>query len=283
MVSVNLLSLMSLIYIVECQKPIKLDSYHSLISHMEEGADISFFFNTASCAPSSVSNTASLISSSEYFPVFGGELKLFISINTSNEKTGQTFFSQVRFIDQKPNVLNEEIETIWIANDTAFIFWGKPGFFVNNTADIDLVACSWTKGEGNIWMKQNREQKHLTSFNDIKAVLTSGEKVRWIVNGGCKCPPDVDVCGDGSIGDTIRDFKIMTDGSLSFSTSMTIHAFLSWRYTRIIVFGHVYDNNTANLTISYLDPTTWDDTEDHVISCPIASENSTEGANFFYC
>ncbi|XP_061183009.1 uncharacterized protein LOC133191270 [Saccostrea echinata] len=257
------------------ERSIKVTSYQSLVSHLEKGADVSFFFNTASCASSTLKST-------DDYPVFGGELKLFLTVNNSDENTGQTIFSKVRYIDEKPNDLNEEIQSIYIVNDMASIFWGRPGFFVNNTSDFDGVNCNWTRGNGNIWARQSRDQKQLTSFKDIKTVLTSGEKVRWVVKSrGCTCPPEAAVCLDGAVGDTIRDFKIMADGSISFSTSMTIQVLLSWRYIRIIIFGHIYENNTANFMLSTLEPTTWDDGGDHLILCPITSRESTEGANFF--
>jgi hypothetical protein len=41
-----------------------------------------------------------------------------------------------------------DIQTLWILNETAMIFWGKPGVFVNNTADMNVTMCNWTKGEG---------------------------------------------------------------------------------------------------------------------------------------
>lgn len=44
--------------------------------------------------------------------------------------------------------LNEEIQSMWITNDVAEIFWGKPGFFVNNTDGVDGIFCNWTRGEG---------------------------------------------------------------------------------------------------------------------------------------
>ncbi|XP_062588498.1 uncharacterized protein LOC134250163 [Saccostrea cucullata] len=261
--------------VVDCQKPIKVTSYQSLVSYIEKGAGVSFFFNTASCA------TSALRSADDY-PVFGGELNLFLSLSKSEENPGQTIFSRVRYIDEKPNELNEEIQSIYIINDTASIFWGRPGFFVNNTSDFDGVNCNWTRGNGNIWVRQSKDQERLRSFKDIKAVLTSGEKVRWVVKSrGCQCPPDAAVCLDGAVGDTITDFKLMTDGSITFSTSMTVQVMLSWVYIRVLVFGHIYENNTANFMLSTLEPTTWDDGGDHFILCPITSGDSTEGANFF--
>lgn len=46
----------------------------------------------------------------------------------------------------------------------------------------------------------------MTSFNEIRSALTSGEKIRWVANLiGCKCPSDSgpDDCTDSFVGDTI--------------------------------------------------------------------------------
>ncbi|XP_048767686.2 uncharacterized protein LOC125674565 [Ostrea edulis] len=178
--------------------------------------------------------------------------------------------------------LNEEIQSMWITNDVANIFWGKPGFFVNNTDDVDGIFCNWTRVEGNIWVKQHSEQKQLTAFSDIHTMLTSGEDIRWVVNlGSCKCSPDSGKCREGSFGNTVRDFKIHQNGSISFSSSMTAIIPLSWRYVRFIAFGHIYQNNTASFMVSELDPTTWDNGGNFMVSCPIASAYTTTGAKFY--
>ncbi|XP_061183292.1 uncharacterized protein LOC133191560 [Saccostrea echinata] len=266
----------SSLWIANCQKIIRVNSYDSLVSSLANGADVRYFFNISMCMGSSTTTKQDI-------PVFGGDVKMFVASKNSDMDTGETIFSQARYIDDKTIDLNEEIQTIWIINDTALIFWGRPGFFVNNTADIDGMYCNWTRGEGNIWIKKHTDEKQLTSFKEIHTVLTSGGEVRWVANlAGCKCPPAPDDCNDASIGDTIKDFKIMTDGSISFSTSMTFYLPLSVQYVRLITFGHIYENNTANFMVSYLDPTTWKDEENDMIQCPIAPGPSVVGANFFY-
>lgn len=77
------------------------------------------------------------------------------------------------------------------------------------------------------------------------------------------------------------DFKITKNGSISFSSSMTFMVPLSWRYVRVIVFGHIYLNNTVNIRISILDPTTWQDGKDILIMCPIATDSTPKGVRFF--
>ncbi|XP_048765297.1 uncharacterized protein LOC125673071 [Ostrea edulis] len=261
--------------IVDCQKSIKLHSYDSLISHLANGSDVRYFFDTSGCAPHTVRSRGDN-------PVFGGTVSLFGVIKDTGQGTGVTFFSHVRYIDENPKDLNEEIQSMWITNDVAEIFWGKPGFFVNNTDGVDGIFCNWTRGEGNIWVKQHSEQKQLTSFSDIQTMLTSGEDIRWVVNlGGCKCSPDSGKCQEGSFGDTVRDFKIHQNGSISFSSSMTAIIPLSWRYVRFIAFGHIYQNNTASFMVSELDPTTWDNGGNFMVSCPIASTSTTTGAKFY--
>lgn len=77
------------------------------------------------------------------------------------------------------------------------------------------------------------------------------------------------------------DFKIHQNGSISFSSSMTAIIPLSWRYVRFIAFGHIYQNNTASFMVSELDPTTWDNGGNFMVSCPIASTSTTTGAKFY--
>lgn len=57
-----------------------------------------------------------------------------------------------------------------------------------------------------VWIKETKNQKQITSFNEIKSVLTSGEKVRWVINMmDCKCPDGTmdDDCSNNYIGNTI--------------------------------------------------------------------------------
>lgn len=42
--------------------------------------------------------------------------------------------------------LTEEIQSVLVENNTAFIAYGRPGFFANNTNDIKGVTCNWTSG-----------------------------------------------------------------------------------------------------------------------------------------
>lgn len=77
------------------------------------------------------------------------------------------------------------------------------------------------------------------------------------------------------------DFKISDNGSIRFTSSSTFLVPLSWVYARMIVFGHIYQNNTANFMISLLDPTTWDDGDDEIVLCPIALSSAPKGVGFF--
>lgn len=57
-----------------------------------------------------------------------------------------------------------------------------------------------------IWVKQHPQRKQMTSFNEIRSALISGEKIRWVANLiGCKCPSDSgpDDCTNSFVGDTI--------------------------------------------------------------------------------
>lgn len=72
---------------------IKVDSFHSLISYLVNGADVRYFFNTSSC------NRADLVSGSE-IPVFGGEINLFVVIPNTDGKTESLMLSQVLYIDE---------------------------------------------------------------------------------------------------------------------------------------------------------------------------------------
>nr|XP_034300966.1 uncharacterized protein LOC117681296 [Crassostrea gigas] len=262
---------------VQCQKMVKVQSYRHLVSYMGRGADVRYFFNASTCVTS-----AKTSQSSDEIPVIGGELKLFIGSKDPDD--GHLFFSQVRYVDNNPNNLTAEIQTIYVINDTAMVFWETTGFFVNNTGNPDGVYCNWTRGEGSIWVKQHPQRKQMTSFNEIRSALISGEKIRWVANLiGCNCPSDSgpDECTNSFVGDTITDFKISDNGSIRFTSSSTSLVPLSWVYARMIVFGHIYQNNTVNFMISLLDPTTWDDGDDEIFLCPIALSSAPKGVGFF--
>nr|XP_022295131.1 uncharacterized protein LOC111105219 [Crassostrea virginica] len=276
----NILTLLCFILpflFVSCQKLTKVKSYDHLVSYLASGADVRYYFNVSTCIPEARMTNEEHIQ----IPVFGGAVKLFIASKSSDD--GRIIFSQPRYIDRKANDLTEEIETLWIINDTAIVFWGTPGFFVNITQKPKALYCNWTKGEGSVWIKETKNQKQITSFNEIKSVLTSGEMVRWVINMmDCKCPDGTldDDCSRNYLGNTITDFKITVNGSISFSSSMTNLIPLAWVYVRTIVFGHIYPNNTANFLVSTLDPTTWQKGDDDLfILCPIAM--GSKGAGFF--
>jgi hypothetical protein len=73
----------------------------------------------------------------------------------------------------------------------------------------------------------------------------------------------------------------MKDGSIGFSSSMTVFIAFTSQYVRVVAFGHVYENNTAHFMVSYLNPTTWKDERDDVALCPISVDPSSEGAKFY--
>ncbi|XP_061183290.1 uncharacterized protein LOC133191559 [Saccostrea echinata] len=251
---------------------IRVHSYESLVSFLEKGVDVRYFFNISSCVqPSSPPPFKDI-------PVVGGKIRYFSASENSGDDPGTTVFNNMEYIDENYNEPNKEIHTFWIVNDTAKIFWAKPGFFVNNTDFIGGISCDWTKGQGNVWVKLHAQQGKLTSSQEIQTSLTFGDEVGWVVNQTqCQCPGG---CQNGIMGDTIRGFKIMKDGSINFSTSMTTTFPLVWNYIRLITFVQVHANNTATFVTRHLDAPTWEQDDIDVMHCPIHSESNAKGARF---
>lgn len=65
-------------------------------------------------------------------------LPLFIPI--------QVFFPNCVITDTE--ALTEEVQSVFVENNTAFIAFRRPGFFVNNTNDKKGVTYNWTSGHG---------------------------------------------------------------------------------------------------------------------------------------
>ncbi|XP_022295626.2 uncharacterized protein LOC111105558 isoform X1 [Crassostrea virginica] len=261
----------------ECQKVTKVHSYDQLVSYLGNGADVRYFFNASAC----MTRTRTASYDEDETPVVGGALNFFSA--SKDPDSAHIIFSQVRYSDEKPSDLTEEIFTLTVVKDKAALYWGTPGFFVNKTEEPNGVNCDWTKGEGNIWVKDHPNKKQIASLKEIQSLLTSGEKIRWVIYAeDCKCQNgSAGISSNDIIGDTISDFKITKNGSISFSSSMTFMVPLSWRYVRVIVFGHINLNNTVNIRISILDPTTWQDGKDILIMCPIATDSTPKGVRFF--
>ncbi|XP_048729375.1 uncharacterized protein LOC125646851 isoform X2 [Ostrea edulis] len=187
---------------VESLKAIQMTSYDALISYLSNGAEASYFFNISTCVPANATPKFDI-------PLIGGKIKLFVDWREEDwrkeDESRVVYFSETRYTDENIKDLNEEIQSFWLFKDTSEVYWGKPGFFVNYTADTEGVFCNWTNGEGKILVTQPNEQKQLTTFKDVQTTLMAGEEIRWIVKMiGCKCPPDPLGCMDSSFGDTIK-------------------------------------------------------------------------------
>ena len=44
-------------------------------------------------------------------------------------------------------MVTEQIQSIYIVEDTAMILYGMSGVFANNTNNIKGVICNWTSGD----------------------------------------------------------------------------------------------------------------------------------------
>ncbi|XP_052087860.1 uncharacterized protein LOC127724898 [Mytilus californianus] len=137
------------------QRSSPVKTYDSLVSYLENGAEVKYFFNISSCLQSASPPFKDI-------PVFGGEIKYFN--------------------------LNKEIHTLWNVNDTAKVLWAKSGVYINIIDNISGTYCKWTEGQGSLWVKDHAEQRQLTSFPEIQTMLTSGEEVGWVVKTTeCQC------------------------------------------------------------------------------------------------
>ena len=76
------------IYLFNSSAPI--DSYHTLVEHLTNGARVTYFFNTSSCQPISNQKATNL-------PVFGGEINLFLTTN-ANSQTESLVFNNDKYV-----------------------------------------------------------------------------------------------------------------------------------------------------------------------------------------
>ncbi|XP_052087862.1 uncharacterized protein LOC127724899 [Mytilus californianus] len=170
-----------------------------------------------------------------------------------------------------------------IVNDTVKVFWAQPGVYINMTDNISGTYCKWTEGQGSLWVNHNAEQRKLTSFPEIQTMLTSGEEVGWVVNiTECQCASGPGNCYDGILGDTIKGFKMAKDSSIHFSNSMTTIFPVAMNFIQLITFVSVDANNTATFRARHVDPSTWEQDDMDIMSCPIDSGSSIgDGAKFY--
>ncbi|CAG2243122.1 unnamed protein product [Mytilus edulis] len=256
------------------QRSIPVRTYDSLVSYLENGAEVRYLFNISSCLQSSPPPFKDI-------PVFGDEIKYFSASINSGEDSGQLIFSNVDYINE--NEVNKEIHTFWIVNDTAKVFWAQPGVYINITDNISGIYCKWTEGQGSLWVKNQAKQRQLTSFPEIQTMLTSGEEVGWVVNiTECQCAAGKGNCYHGILGDTIRGFKMAKDSSIHFSTSMTTIFPVAMNFIQLTTFVRLDVNNTATFITRHLDPSTFEQDDIDIISCPIDSGSSIgRGAKFY--
>lgn len=71
-------------------------TYDSLVSYLENGAEVRYFFNISSCLQSASPPCKDI-------PVFGGEIQYFSASKNSGEDTGQLIFSNVDYINENDN------------------------------------------------------------------------------------------------------------------------------------------------------------------------------------
>ncbi|XP_048776736.2 uncharacterized protein LOC125680943 [Ostrea edulis] len=261
---------------VSNQKTIPIHTYDSLLSHLTNGARVTYLFNTTTCQP------VSSRGSNKNLPIFGGEIKFFLTSKSSESTAGQLVFNQDNIGNDERGAISEDVLSIYIVNDTAMILYGNSGFFANNTQNIQMVICNWTSGDGKgFWVKEPLTPSKLNSYNELRTAMVSGETVRFVVTTkGCKCPPGEN-CGDVYVGGYVKDFKITSNGAITFSRSMTLYFPIptSPMYYRELLIGNVQPNNTSTIQMSYLNATTWEQENGVNMACPITSPKGH--ADFF--
>ncbi|XP_062609455.1 uncharacterized protein LOC134271239 [Saccostrea cucullata] len=303
---------------VSNETSVPIHTYDSLLSHLTSGTRVTYFFNTTTCQPLSSSANVDL-------PVFGGEINFFLTSKSSN---GQLIFNHDSFIDHfmfslTSDVIDEEIQSVYIVAYTALILYGRPGVFVNSTENIKGVICNWT-AENTFWAKESTKPSQLNSYSEIRKSLMVGDAIRFVTTtAGCKCQDD---CGDVYFGGDLKekshlalleeggvkseiniyllnkvftvqeyilakllktiflciaDFKIKSDGMLTFSKSMTLYFPVptSPMYYRELLTAQIQPNNTATFQLLYLNATTWEIGNGAEMVCSI--EASRGHADFF--
>ncbi|XP_052087864.1 uncharacterized protein LOC127724901 [Mytilus californianus] len=252
---------------------IPIHTYDSLVSYLTNGTRVTYFFNTTTCQPISSTSTIDL-------PIFGGEIKFFLTSKSPEGAAVQLIFNH-EVVEYGKKVLNVDLYSMYIIDDTLLMMYGKPGFFANNTDNIKGVICKWPIGSCNFWVNEPATPKHLSSYDDIQKIVVGGDLVRFVITTrGCKCPPGED-CGDAYVGGDMKDFKITKEGTISFSKSMILFFPIptSPMYYREVFVGNVHPNNTLTFLLSYVDATTWEIENGVTMACPI---DTTPGHADFY-
>ncbi|XP_063401864.1 uncharacterized protein LOC134686120 [Mytilus trossulus] len=260
---------------VSNQEKVPINTYDSLVSYLTNGSRVSYFFNTTTCQP--ISSTASAAD----LPIFGGEIKFFLTSKSPEEDAVQLIFNHEVVEYDKKGVLNVDLYSMYIIDDTLLMMYGKPGFFANNTDNVKGVICKWPIGNGNFWADEPATLKHLGSYDNIRKTMVGGDLIRFVITTrGCKCPTGED-CGDAYVGGDMKDFKITKEGAINFSKSMILFFPIptSPMYYREVLVGTVQPNNTLNFMLSYVDATTWEIENGVTMACQIGS---TPGHADFY-
>nr|XP_022302569.1 uncharacterized protein LOC111110378 [Crassostrea virginica] len=277
LISVHL-QIASILWIAGSARHVPVHSYDALYSNLVNGAEIRYFFNVSSCVQPDNGPAPY-----KDIPTFGGKIQYYSTTpNTADEK-GQTFFDDSQYIDtDSPLTLGKELYTFWIENNTAKVFWAKPGLFENDTDSLSGLYCSWTEGQGKFWAIPHQRKRHLTSYDEVREMLFSGEEIRYQVNRTqCKCPDTSDQCTSGIAGGKINAFKQTKNGSLVFSSDSTTIFPIAWTYIRMVNLVHVHSNNTVSIRTAQFVPSTWEESTFDEMICPIHSGSISEGVKFF--
>lgn len=264
------------IWTTDCQRFIPVHSYDSLFSYLASGTEIRYIFNVSSCVdPDNPPQYKDI-------PTFGGKINHFDASPNSGDKPGQSSFNDAQFIHGKTYNIDKELYTFWIENDTAKVFWAKPGLFENDTSTLSGLYCSWMQGRGKFWAKPHSRKRQLTSAKEVKDTLFSGGEVNYLVNKTqCKCLETSDQFMDGIAGDTVKSFKLTKDGSIEFSSDSTTVFPIAWTYIRVITVVNVHSNNTVTFSTSRFDTVTLEESTNDMLICPIHTASSPQGVKFF--
>nr|XP_022301625.1 uncharacterized protein LOC111109696 [Crassostrea virginica] len=265
-------------------RSLPLTTYDDLMTSLTSGHIVHYFFNTTVCQP-----TGEQIPQQKT-PIFGGKIQFFEAFPPRKFDNGKIIFTQMLYVQERwegyEEIFNTDMKDISIYPDKPIqILLDRPTVRLNDTRGLHAVACKWKEGTVSDAIRFSASKKFeptlVTSFEELKERLISGEEIRMVTNSsGCKCT--YNDCRNLTLGGDIKDFQVQDDGSVTFSLYKPIYLGVPFdhpMFYRDITFGYLFPNMTTKLAYTYLDPMNWMTLNEINVTCPFGT---TQGfANFY--
>ncbi|XP_048728795.1 uncharacterized protein LOC125646507 [Ostrea edulis] len=269
---------------VKCQSPAPLTTYDGLMTMLTSGYRVHYFFNTTLCQ----STSADIPQQKK--PIFGGKIQYFEAFPPRKFDNGKIIWTQMLYVQEGwegyNEIFNTDMKDISVYPDKPIkILLDRPTVNLNDTRGMRGATCQWDEGRPsdtiNFSVSKSPEPKLVTSFDNLKTKLITGEEIRMITNtSGCNCT--YNDCRNLTFGGDMKDFQVQDDGSVTFSLYKPIFLGVPFdhpMFYRDITFGYLFPNSTTKFVYTYLDPTGWFILNEINITCPFGT--SQGHANFY--